>query len=81
MLLFFPYTTTIEYSFIILNTILERYYESLLEFLFDKMKPNDIATASYDFLFHTSLLFSSNRLLFIPVNLHYLFRLIIQLID
>lgn len=81
MLLFSPYITTIEYSFIILNTVLEHYYESLLEFLFDKMKPSDVATASYDFLFHTSLLSSSNRLLFIPVNLHYLFRLIIQLID
>lgn len=81
MLLFSPYITTIEYSFIILNTILERYYESLLEFLFDKMKPSDIATASYDFLFHTFLLSPSNRLLFIPVNLRYLFRLIIQLID
>lgn len=81
MLLFSSYITTIEYGFIILNTILERYYESLLEFLFDRMKPSDIATAPYDFLFRTFLLSSSNWLLFIPVNLHYLFRLIIQLID
>lgn len=51
MLLFSPYIITIEYSFIILNTVLERYYESLLEFLFDKIKLSDVLRLPTIFFF------------------------------